>query len=357
MNGIRVDRTPTTMATIDTESVQSEYELPLRTATSTAKEELEKSIAQLFQSSVYSDLTINAKGSEYNVHKAIVLPRSDFFVRALKETNIKNARTDVVTLSEDKTIPVPSDDPELVRLMIRYLYGLDYLESSSNDTKSSVNGDTAQSEAVNGNHVEPSVNSPAETNGSKAKVLNSNSPESPSTTWNSLSSPNGAKPKTPGQAEPATNGPPATAESTTSTSPKSKKKKKGKSTAPQSPDDIKNLKPNNPGEASPPRSIALTHAQMCVLAEYYGISGLRALAQQNLIDSMSEIWDTPDFVDVLNLGVNGPLEKDKALQESFVMTIAAHPTLWEKPQIEAVLSTKPELTFKLFKHSNKRMSL
>jgi len=356
MNGIRIDRTPATMATIDTDSVQSEYELPLRSVTISAREELEKSIAQLFQSSAYSDLTINAKGSEYNVHKAIVLPRSDFFVKALKETNTKNARNDVVTLSEDKSIPVPSDDPDLVRLMIRYLYGLDYLETLGNDVKP-VNGDTVQSETVNGNHPEQLVSPSADTNGSKAKTLNGNQADSPSSTWNSLSTANGAKPKTGNQTEPAANGPAPAADSPTSTSSKKKKKSRSKSIAPQSSEDIKNLKSNNPEAVVPPRSTALTHAQMCVIAEYYGISGLRTLAQQNLIDSMAEIWDTPDFVDVLNLGCNGPLEKDKVLQESFVTTIAAHPTLWEKPQIETVLSTKPELTFKLFKHSNKRMSL
>ncbi|KAL2158847.1 hypothetical protein VTH06DRAFT_4039 [Thermothelomyces fergusii] len=76
-----------------------------------------KSLKGLYSSGEHSDLVISCQGKEYRVHKAIVCPRSDFFSTA--------CRSDFKEAQEGK-IDLPDDDPELVRIMIYYLYHLDY---------------------------------------------------------------------------------------------------------------------------------------------------------------------------------------------------------------------------------------
>ncbi|KAH6847105.1 hypothetical protein B0I37DRAFT_374303 [Chaetomium sp. MPI-CAGE-AT-0009] len=79
--------------------------------------ELLSSFDKLFKEGTYSDLTITCGVDEYKVHKAIVCPRSSFFATACNGL-FQEGKTGVVAL--------PDDDPQVVNLMIRYLYYLDY---------------------------------------------------------------------------------------------------------------------------------------------------------------------------------------------------------------------------------------
>ncbi|OCK75339.1 hypothetical protein K432DRAFT_466403 [Lepidopterella palustris CBS 459.81] len=75
-------------------------------------------IQGLLSSGEYSDFTITCGDDTYAVHKAIICPRSDFFAKAVKFG--KEAEENKIVLVED--------EPEIVKLMIQYLYELDYDE-------------------------------------------------------------------------------------------------------------------------------------------------------------------------------------------------------------------------------------
>ncbi|CAI6077698.1 unnamed protein product, partial [Clonostachys chloroleuca] len=74
-------------------------------------------LASIYSSGQYSDFTITCKGKRFQVHKAIVCPRSGFFAAALR-TDFKEACEGIVDLS--------SDDLGIVEIIIHYFYHLDY---------------------------------------------------------------------------------------------------------------------------------------------------------------------------------------------------------------------------------------
>ncbi|KLU84725.1 hypothetical protein MAPG_03764 [Magnaporthiopsis poae ATCC 64411] len=80
-------------------------------------EELLGALQRLYQDADYSDLVLSWGGQDYKVHKAIVCPRSDFFAAACRG-DFGEAREGRISLSED--------DPQVVDLMIYYMYHLDY---------------------------------------------------------------------------------------------------------------------------------------------------------------------------------------------------------------------------------------
>jgi len=74
-------------------------------------------LRRLLEGGAYSDLTINCGHDKYNVHRAIVCPRSTFFEKAC-DSQFKEAHT--------RAIELPGDDPKAIELMLHYLYRLDY---------------------------------------------------------------------------------------------------------------------------------------------------------------------------------------------------------------------------------------
>ncbi|KAK7224778.1 hypothetical protein V2G26_012781 [Clonostachys chloroleuca] len=68
-------------------------------------------LASIYSSGQYSDFTITCKGKRFQVHKAIVCPRSGFFAAALR-TAFKEACEGIVDLA--------SDGLDIVEIMIHY---------------------------------------------------------------------------------------------------------------------------------------------------------------------------------------------------------------------------------------------
>ena len=93
---------------------------------------------------------------------------------------------------------------------------------------------------------------------------------------------------------------------------------------------------------------------MCIMADFYGIHSLNTFARQQLNNTVKGHWDSQDFVDTLNLVCNPPLERDEKLQEIIRKTITEHPSLLDKPDIEAILNQKPSLTFALLKQLHRK---
>jgi hypothetical protein len=80
--------------------------------------ELMSALASLFENGKYSDLTLVCGIKRYQVHRAVVCPRSEFFEGAVRHP-FRESETGVIDLTED--------DPEAVEHMVNYFYHLDYL--------------------------------------------------------------------------------------------------------------------------------------------------------------------------------------------------------------------------------------
>ena len=93
----------------------------------------------------YSDLVIKCRGSTYNVHRAIVCTRSEFFAAACRwpasgsyqmpkrrrgdgTNNLSTSPLDQNPKDAIKTVDLDDDDPVAVWAMVQYLYHLEYPE-------------------------------------------------------------------------------------------------------------------------------------------------------------------------------------------------------------------------------------
>ncbi|KXJ93844.1 hypothetical protein Micbo1qcDRAFT_193188 [Microdochium bolleyi] len=76
-------------------------------------DELLESLKKLYKSAEYSDIVVKCGDDEHNVHQAVVYPRAP----KLKE---------LVDQSDTSQIDLSQDDPQAVRLLLHYLYHLDY---------------------------------------------------------------------------------------------------------------------------------------------------------------------------------------------------------------------------------------
>ncbi|KAG9573132.1 hypothetical protein KCU77_g15310, partial [Aureobasidium melanogenum] len=99
-----------------------------------------KATADLQESGDYSDLTITCGTDVYKVHKAIICSQSEFFRLACRtrvdpKGDFKEGKTGVVDIprsiasnTSDFEWDADAEDPRCVKLMVHYLYHLDYLE-------------------------------------------------------------------------------------------------------------------------------------------------------------------------------------------------------------------------------------
>jgi len=72
---------------------------------------------ELLETGKFSDLTIKCCGESFKVHKAVICPRSPFFMKACNG-EFKEAVSGVITLDDDR--------PETVKRMISFFYTFDY---------------------------------------------------------------------------------------------------------------------------------------------------------------------------------------------------------------------------------------
>ncbi|KAG9842764.1 hypothetical protein KCU98_g8109, partial [Aureobasidium melanogenum] len=116
-----------------------------------ALQTLLKGMADLQDYGDHADLTITCGSDTYKVHKAIVCSQSEFFKLACRKHTdfggeFKEAQSSIIEIPSrdlDANIAEPEDfkwdtdaeDPKCVKLMIHYLYHLDYLEVETAEVK------------------------------------------------------------------------------------------------------------------------------------------------------------------------------------------------------------------------------
>src|ERR1700733_6477662 len=87
------------------------------------------------------------------------------------------------------------------------------------------------------------------------------------------------------------------------------------------------------GPTNKPSSDALTHAQMCGIADFYDISDLKTLARQKVKGAVVRRWNSSSFIDVLRLVCNPPLERDSELQEIMVRPLPQIHFYWKRRKL------------------------
>ncbi|KPM38230.1 hypothetical protein AK830_g8325 [Neonectria ditissima] len=74
-------------------------------------------MVRLYSHGECSDLTISCNGKNYNVHRAIICPRSEFFAAACRGPFRE---------AVERNIHLPEDDAQIIDMMVQYFYTLDY---------------------------------------------------------------------------------------------------------------------------------------------------------------------------------------------------------------------------------------
>jgi len=89
-----------------------------------------------------------------------------------------------------------------------------------------------------------------------------------------------------------------------------------------------------------------THARMYALADKYQISGLKALAQRKFQKAALQHWNSEEFAPALRIVYTSTLEEDRGLRDVVISTISRD-RLLEKPEVRTAVKELPELAFGL----------
>ncbi|KAK4141204.1 uncharacterized protein C8A04DRAFT_39243 [Dichotomopilus funicola] len=99
----------------------------------------------------------------------------------------------------------------------------------------------------------------------------------------------------------------------------------------------------------------LAHAKVFTLAEKYLISGLKALALQKFVASVSGGFDVDDFLDAVQQVYRSTLEEDGGLREIIVSTLYNHKYLLDQKEVQAVLKDIGAVTYDLVMFMHKQI--
>ncbi|KJY01911.1 hypothetical protein TI39_contig272g00005 [Zymoseptoria brevis] len=102
--------------------------------TMTTEDGLKIGLANLFKSGDFSDFTIKCGPYHFEVYKAVICAQSEFFKAACKTNSFKEGRDNTITLDTSDQNDPSCDDPEAIKLLIHFLYHLDYEVSSAGVT-------------------------------------------------------------------------------------------------------------------------------------------------------------------------------------------------------------------------------
>ncbi|KAH7091556.1 hypothetical protein FB567DRAFT_277056 [Paraphoma chrysanthemicola] len=276
--------------------------------------ELKTALASLFNTGMYSDLTIACGAKRYPVHRALLATRSTFFEGACRNPFLE-AETGVIDLSED--------DAEAVEHMVHYFYHMDYLNKTLSRRSSQRSS-------------RPS--SPLSSRISKRsapKKLNLALVEDPLLA--TMAAANTSMPLTP----------PAD-EATYQNFESSYKIRTDMPMVDQDEIDHIECEQSEP-EASSQKAHLVTHAKVYAIAEKYGIAGLKALARQKFAQELDLHLDSPDFPEACQEAYESTFHTDRGLRDVIIQAFRANPGLSQREDVEMAVRETPGLAFELFR--------
>ncbi|KAL8822347.1 MAG: hypothetical protein Q9191_006917 [Dirinaria sp. TL-2023a] len=94
---------------------------------------------------------------------------------------------------------------------------------------------------------------------------------------------------------------------------------------------------------------AAVHAQMCAVADFYGIPDLQEVARRKFRIALDKIYDSPGIVEVFKLVCNPDFRSDEVLRECMVDKIATDTNLLDVPDIAEILQEDGQLALAIMK--------
>jgi hypothetical protein len=308
------------------------------------EEELHAGLASLYQSKDYSDLTLfDRDGSRHRVHKAIVYTRSDFLRDAVVDegVNVRDLFAPGVFHKTERLYQHDciwlSEEAEIVRMVVEYLYLLDYGPTLSTTNDCIVRTGSHSS-------VASSIRSNAASYGQiygMSAVCAFGGPSiqpqlGPPTTSNTLSRSNTAMTAHALPLATLHRGVISHAAGRRSTS-------------------LSNSdEPVTAPEPSPPADIEphlILHMKVYAAAHKYGIKSLRSLALEKLTVQLERHHESQELLDVVKMVCSVNMTDDAALREVLLDTLSRHPVLLDKPEIDSVVKGSNGMAYELLKRS------
>jgi hypothetical protein len=246
------------------------------------------------------------------VHKAILCPRSSFFAAACRHGKVSFSTSKRITSKQivktksltsngqealTNKINLPEDDPELIQLMIDYLYRLDYDHT---------NGKTSSRDVI---ELRPEPTS----------IRDSEAPDDAPAIYQPEDFQLFRRRQITEEAN---------------------KKNKGRISFDE------HRETNDLDWPRSPKTGLATHARMYALADKYQISGLKALAQRKFQKAALQHWNSEEFAPALHTVYTSTLEEDRGLRDVVISTISRD-RLLEKPEVRTAVKELPELAFGL----------
>lgn len=294
--------------------------------------ELYSGLATLYQSRDYSDLVLFGKdGTRHHVHRAIVCPRSEYFHAAVRERRWRDGNEGHILLSEDD---------EVVRLMVEYLYLLDYdpVSSQSSETNSLHTTDgsdtmSVRTEPVNYGHVYGT--SAVSAFGGPAATGH---PHSFSTVFRSRTDSSLTIHALPSAASDFV-------DFAHPQGPLRRQQRGGRSPR---------LTPApDPSPLATRQANLVLHASMYGAAHKYGIDGLKALSLDKFKIQLTRHWDSVEFAEAIHIVYSNTPASDKDMREAVADTLGWHSHLLDKPEIEVAIMEINGLAYELLKRSRR----
>lgn len=104
-----------------------------------------------------------------------------------------------------------------------------------------------------------------------------------------------------------------------------------------------------------PGNDSRVHAQMCAVADFYGVSGLQPITRHKFEIALERLRNVQHLVELLELVCDPEFQCDIELRDMMVDKIVAHGTLLDNPEIEAILLNNPELALLIAKRLRRRV--
>ena len=93
----------------------------------------------------------------------------------------------------------------------------------------------------------------------------------------------------------------------------------------------------------PPGGNATLHAQMCAVADFYGIPSLQEVARRKFRFALDNIYDSKGIIEVFKLVCNPDFRSDVVLRNIMVGKIATNNNLLDEPDVEEILNKDGQL--------------